>query len=62
VQEVRQKGGGNEPGGEHRFFFRKGNENHELGTAIFVHKRIISAVTSAKFISDRMPYTMQRRR
>jgi hypothetical protein len=31
MQEVRSKGGGNKPTGEYTVFYRKGNENHELG-------------------------------
>jgi hypothetical protein len=34
AQEVRWEGGSTEPAGECTFFCRKGNENHELGTAM----------------------------
>jgi hypothetical protein len=36
VQEVRQDRGGTEPAGEYTFFYRKRNENHQLGTD-FIH-------------------------
>jgi exonuclease III len=32
VQEVRWEGGGTEPAGEYTFVYRKGNDNHKLGT------------------------------
>jgi hypothetical protein len=54
VQEVRWDGGGTEPASEYTIFiFEKGNDNHELGTGFFVHKRIISAVRKEEFVSDR---------
>jgi hypothetical protein len=52
VQEVRCNKGGTEQIGKYTFFYRKGNENHELGTGFFVHKRIISAVKRVEFVSD----------
>jgi hypothetical protein len=46
VKEVRWDEGGTEPEGQYTVLYRKGNQNHELGTGFFVHKRIISAVRS----------------
>jgi hypothetical protein len=62
VQEVRWDGGGTEPTDEYTFIYGKGNENHELGTGLSVHKRIISAVKMGKFVSDRMSYITLRGR
>jgi hypothetical protein len=44
MQEVRWDGGDTESAREYTFLCGKDNENHELGTGLFVHKRIISAI------------------
>jgi hypothetical protein len=62
VQQVRWEGGGTKPAGEYAFFYGKGNENRELGTGFFVHKRIISASKRDEFVSDRMSYIILRGR
>jgi hypothetical protein len=54
VQEVRWDRGGTKPAGKYTFFYRNGNENHELGTGFLVRRRIISAVKKVKFVSDRI--------
>jgi hypothetical protein len=46
--------------GNTQFSKERGNENHELGTGFFVHKRIVSAVKRVEFVSDRMSYIIPR--
>jgi hypothetical protein len=36
------------------FFYRKRNENIELGTVFFVHEKIMSAGKRDEFVSDKM--------
>jgi hypothetical protein len=62
VQEVRWDRGGTEPAGDYAFFYGKGNKKHILGTSVFVHKRIVSAVKGVEFVSYRMSYIILRSR
>jgi hypothetical protein len=41
---VRWEPGHTVKAGDCIFFYRKGNENHQLGTEFFVHHRVVSAV------------------
>jgi hypothetical protein len=52
--------GGTEWAEDYRFFYGVGNEDHQLGTSFFVHKRIISAVRRKEFVSDRKSYIILR--
>jgi exonuclease III len=46
--------------GKYKFFHGKWNENNELDTGFLYIERIISAVKSIEFVSDRMSYIILR--
>jgi exonuclease III len=62
VQEVRCEKDATERAEDCTFFYGAGNEEHQLRTGLFVHKRIISAVWRVEFVSDRMSYIILRGR
>ena len=53
VQEVEWGKGGTVRAGD-IFFYGRGNEKHQLGTVFFLHHRIVSAVKTGEFVSDKM--------
>ena len=60
VGEVGWGKGGTLRAGDYIFFYGKGNENHQLGTGFFVHRRSLSAGKGVEFVSDRMSYVVLR--
>ena len=48
------EGSGTLESGNYTLFYGEGNAIHQLGTGVFVHKRIRSAVKQVGFFSDRV--------
>jgi len=48
IKEVRWDKGGMVSAGDCNFFYEEENKNHQLGTGLFVHHRIVSAVTRVR--------------
>jgi hypothetical protein len=60
VQKVRWDKGGTVRARDYNFFYGKGNKNHQMGKGFIVHHRIVSAVTRAQFVSNRVSYMVLR--
>jgi hypothetical protein len=60
VQEVRWEKGVTEWAEDYTFYCGGGDEDYQLGTGFFIHKRTISLVRRVEFISDRMSYIILR--
>jgi len=62
VQEVKWDKEGTVRARDYNFFYGKENENHQLGTGVLVHRRLVSAVKRIEFVSDRLSYIVLRGR
>jgi len=62
VQEVRWGKGCMVRAADFNFFYERVNENHKLGTRVFVHHRKVSAVKGVEIVSDRVSYIVLRGR
>ena len=62
VQEVRWDRESSVRAGDYKFFYGRGNYNHQLGKGPFVHQRITSAVTKVAYVIDRVSYVVLRGR
>ena len=62
VQEVRLDGNSIIPIGDYILYYGKGNNNQQLGTQLFTHTRIKSAVKKVEFVSDMLSYLILRGR
>jgi len=58
VQEVRWDKRGTIRAEDNFFFYRRGNEYHQLWKGFFVHHRIVSTVKTVQFVSN--TYLLQR--
>jgi exonuclease III len=58
VQEVRWEKGSMVRAVDYNFFCGRGNENHQLGTGLYLHH--ISTVKRVEFVSDRMSHRVLR--
>jgi hypothetical protein len=56
VQEARWEKVSTEQAENYTFVYGEGNMDQQLVTRFFIHKRIMSAVRRAEFISDRLAY------
>jgi hypothetical protein len=43
---------------EYTFFYKRGHENHQLGTRYFVNHRILSENKRSEFVSDKVSYIL----
>ena len=62
VQEVRWEKGCTVQAWEYSFFYGKANEKQSVGNWFFIHPRIVSAVKTVEFVSDRVSYIVLRGR